>query len=740
MTHGGNVFKKLALNSGMSVVRALDEVRNAPFILDAIRAADAVIAAARLDSSAAAAAALIEAALDPNDHITAIAAVHGLGRALDDSADAALSRLLSHDQHFMREHAAWALMARLPRLDAIGRLVAVVAAGGFAGMVAQRTLQRWSGSAPDHIALALEVAYRQSTDPVERAVLIETIGLMPSSIAEVLIDQVAANEAESIEVRVAALMALGDRADASARSTLVVLDASADAALADPRFEAALRLALFDATAPVRDHRTTREARDTEGRRTEGRDTAGLGVVQMFLHADLDRQLSKAGSGDNGGIATLLVRLGDALVRTDEVTRVLTLSRGSAASVGDDLIDTLDSGHHRLAGIPLPPAASGIAEAWPARIAVERGLRRLLRHHAPIDAFHARMADVGSLAAQAVCREMGIPLVFSLAPDPHAVVHALDMTGALRRDNFGDADAIEHYWFRIRLVHRLAADAARVVLFPRPQLRDDLVELVGVDIDAHPDRFEVVPEGIDIAVADDARRAVAAGGDTAVAALDALIAALPEERHGLPLAISVGRLHRVKGMATVVEAWAGDADLRDRCNLVIVGGDLHHPSAAERDQLAKIATVVQRDPQAAAGLVLAGHQPNDVVARWLAATYVGSGSMVAPRGVYVCGSLKEEFGIALLEALAAGLVVVAPGGGGPATFVRPGVTGVLIDTRSPSEVASGIAAALDMAMRPESGDAARATVRERFTIDTMAASLAAAYGSVAARAVAEVDR
>ena len=46
------------------------------------------------------------------------------------------------------------------------------------------------------------------------------------------------------------------------------------------------------------------------------RDTArdGLTVAQLFLHADIDALLSSAGAGDNGGIATLLVRLGDALV------------------------------------------------------------------------------------------------------------------------------------------------------------------------------------------------------------------------------------------------------------------------------------------------------------------------------------------------------------------------------------------------------------------------------------------
>ena len=64
-------------------------------------------------------------------------------------------------------------------------------------------------------------------------------------------------------------------------------------------------------------------------------------------------------------------------------------------------------------------------------------------------------------------------------------------------------------------------------------------------------------------------------------------------------------------------------------------------------------------------------------------------ALIAPGGVYVCGSLKEEFGLALIEALAAGLVVVGPDGGGPATYIEDGVTGFLVDTRSPRAVGGG---------------------------------------------------
>jgi glycosyltransferase involved in cell wall biosynthesis len=52
----------------------------------------------------------------------------------------------------------------------------------------------------------------------------------------------------------------------------------------------------------------------------------------------------------------------------------------------------------------------------------------------------------------------------------------------------------------------------------------------------------------------------------------------------------------------------------------------------------------------------------------------------SPGGVYVCASIKEEFGIAILEGMAAGLLVVAPTGGGPATYVENGVTGILTPT------------------------------------------------------------
>lgn len=459
-----------------------------------------------------------------------------------------------------------------------------------------------------------------------------------------------------------------------------------------------------------------------------------LTVAQLFLHADIDGALRHAGEGDTGGVATLLVHLGDALLREKGIGRVLTLSRGGdAAGAALDL-----PGHHYLP-VPLPGPVLHMRDAWPLRAAARRALRRLLAAGGA-DVVHLRMADVGSWAAAQAARDLGLPTVVTVAPDPHALIAARDAAGTLTRATFGAADLVEHLYFRVRLLAELAAGAAHLVAFPRPHLADDLRDLLGLDPDEPARAISVVPEGIELAphvLADREVASAAAGAPTAgataaaLADLDAVLATLPPERRGLPVAITVGRLHRVKGMATLVEAWA--SGLADRCNLLVVGGDLASPSDDESEQLDRIDALIPRAEGPRRGLLLAGHRPNPEVVTWLAAVRHGRPGLSAPGGVYVSASLKEEFGIAILEAMASGLVVVAPLSGGPATYVDDGVTGVLVDTTDPDALAAAVASALDLAAALDAdvrAAQAQALVEERFSITTMASALAAIYREV----------
>jgi glycosyltransferase involved in cell wall biosynthesis len=717
----------------VGIQTSLDELRQTTHIVDAMRVADELAFVASRNGGIRTVR-VLAATLDGDDQLTAIAAVHALAQVFDDEADDVLSSLLSSDRAYLREHAAWAFSARLPRYDTIARLLGLVVDGGFSGMLAQRTLQQWASSAPDQVSIGLESALVGVSDTKARTRIVETLGVARGRIATAALLRIASSESEATPVRVAAVAGLGDRGADARCVELVSRLAAGEGFVAD-----AARLALVDLTSSP----SVRAPWQT-----------GLTVAQLFLHADIDPQLTRAGSGDNGGIATLLVRLGNALAASgtdsadaaaiaSSVQRVVTLSRGSAAEALDSLSSVGSTVRgHAYASVPLLSEPVASSDAWQLRVAAERGIRRVLRAMGTVDVLHLRMADVGSLAAANVARDLGIPVVFTVAPDPHAVIRTLDQSGDLTRANFGEVDEREHFWFRARLVQRLAADAAHTVLFPRPNLEADMRELVGIDITAHPERHSIVPEGIDLEVVD---RAVLEAADHATGApatppleaLRALLATLPEERRSLPLMISVGRFHRIKGMATVVAAWA-NGPLRDRANLLLVGGDLENPSSDEREQLERIYRTVPAASAAASGLLLSGHRPNDTVARWVAATRFGVPGFAAPGGVYVCGSLKEEFGIAILEAMAAGLLVVAPAGGGPATYVEDGVTGFLTRTSDAALLAASMSDALD-AMELESAQTAttdarphrsRETVLNNFTIQAMARALGTVYSDV----------
>ena len=356
---------------------------------------------------------------------------------------------------------------------------------------------------------------------------------------------------------------------------------------------------------------------------------ASLSVVQLFLHADIDAALSHSGRGDTGGIATLLVHLGDALVAGEgATTRTVTVSRGRPAQ-GTAGLDTLVEPGHHYTTVPLwgPPVRA--ADAWPLRVAARRGIRRILRAAHPVDVLHLRMADVGSLAAAEAAEGLGVPVVFTLAPDPHAQIDAREAAGTLTRAGFVEADQVEHLVFRDHLLRNLAGQAAHLVLFPRPDLRTDLRELLGIDLTQTTGRASVVAEGVDVASLRRAAATVAAAQDEgaptpqALTDLDVLLRTLPQERRGLPLALTVGRLHPVKGMASLVETWVMRADLAQRCNLLVVGGDLDTPTADEAGQLERIHSAVPPEDAARRGLLLAGHRPNAVVAVWMAAARQG---------------------------------------------------------------------------------------------------------------------
>lgn len=679
----------------IQVASALDRLRRAPTMLEAMRmlgkvtpVVDASVAGG-IDSDALMEP-ILEAIHDEADGLTALAAVHALVRVPGPRAASTIADLLAQADPGFEEHTLWALTDRQP-MDVLAWPVArAIGRGGLAGMHAQEVLSSWAAATPRLVLAALSSVLTETESPGARRHIVETIGLVPGRAAARTLERIALDTGEHESVRRTAVAAFIDRPHGPVPNGLRELDGPLGRV--------------------VRDVRAHRQLLYRGPRRTPA---AGLRVAQVHL-------------GETGGLATLIPQLGDVLAGQQRVAEPLSIIRaGVRAGTGA----TTTPGH-RLETIALESGeGSTFTGRWPSIVAAERGIRGAFLAGPLPDVVHLRMADPGTYAAARVAMSLAIPLVFTVAPDPHAQIEATEQAGTLDRRAFARKDAQAALWFRASLVERLVRDARELVLFPREGGVDRIESLIGVDLRDGPPRHTVIAEGIDLRRTDHASTAIAAGGSLppVLADLQAAIGRLPREGHGLPIVVSAGRMIELKGMARLVEAFASDDALAARANLVIVGGDLNDPSAAEAAELARIRHAFGRHHGLEDRVVLLGRRDHVDVALVLAAAQAGFRSHIGHGGAYACASAKEEFGLAIVEALAAGLPVVAPLTGGPATYVDPRRTGALVDTLDTLALAAGISDALELATDQETAITARNLVEDRFTLERMARSLTVVY-------------
>ena len=390
----------------------------------------------------------------------------------------------------------------------------------------------------------------------------------------------------------------------------------------------------------------------------------GLTVAQLFLHADIDPALppwapatTAASRRCSCGSATPL-----SPTRAPAVQRVITLSRGPVAQAADDLsgdrrrdVRATSTAACRCCATRCPRPRRGRSASPPGAASVAScGPRDR------VDLLHLRMADVGSLAAADVARELGIPTVFTVAPDPHARDPSrLDRVRRRSPARTSGPSTCGSTSGSAPGSCRASRPTRPHRPVPPPGAQRDMRQLVGIDIDGaprapHDRRRGRRPRGRRSLGGRGAEAAAGGARPAALAELRSLIEQLAPERRDLPLVVSVGRMHRVKGMATLVEAWA-PGELRDRANLLIIGGDLDRP-VARRARAARPHRDVVLPTTRARRQVCSSPGTGRTTSRpagWRPRVSACPASPLA-RGVYVCASVKEEFGIALLEAMAAG--------------------------------------------------------------------------------------
>ncbi|HEY9518630.1 MAG TPA: glycosyltransferase family 4 protein, partial [Gemmatimonadales bacterium] len=174
--------------------------------------------------------------------------------------------------------------------------------------------------------------------------------------------------------------------------------------------------------------------------------------------------------------------------------------------------------------------------------------------------------------------------------------------------------------------------------------------------------------------------------------------------------LTVARLVPHKGMDTTIRALARLAPRYPDLHYAIVG---QGPERAALEDLARSEGVAER----VRFLSELGDESLPL-AYALATVYVGASRQTAKD--------VEGFGIALLEAQAAGIPVVAGRSGGIPDAVQNGVTGVLTDPEDPADVAAAIAGLLDEPVRAgQLGIAGRQAVERFFNWSRVVADLRA---------------
>ncbi|HXW67042.1 MAG TPA: glycosyltransferase family 4 protein [Thermoplasmata archaeon] len=206
---------------------------------------------------------------------------------------------------------------------------------------------------------------------------------------------------------------------------------------------------------------------------------------------------------------------------------------------------------------------------------------------------------------------------------------------------------------------------ARAVRRATLRRADRIVALTHVEADAlardgvDERRIRVIPNGVDLD--EFSARAPRPAG--------------PED----PIVLFVGRLYpEQKGIETLVEAFASLARTR-AARLRLVGEDWGGLAAAER---------IARERGIAGRLTATGPVPRAA----LLGEYARADLLVLP-------SRFEPFGIVLLEAMAAGLPVVASRVGGIPEVVADGRTGLLVPPGEPGPLAEAIGSLLDDPIR-----------------------------------------
>lgn len=142
-----------------------------------------------------------------------------------------------------------------------------------------------------------------------------------------------------------------------------------------------------------------------------------------------------------------------------------------------------------------------------------------------------------------------------------------------------------------------------------------------------------------------------------------------------PVILTIARLDRIKNLTGLVRMYGGNPELREKANLLVVGGHVNPGNSSDGEEIEQIHLMHH----------LYGEYSLDHQVRWLG---VHLDKQVAGelyryiadrRGIFVQPALFEAFGLTVIEAMVSGLPTFATRFGGPMEIIEDNISGFHID-------------------------------------------------------------
>lgn len=416
----------------------------------------------------------------------------------------------------------------------------------------------------------------------------------------------------------------------------------------------------------------------------------GHSLVQCMFYGDLQQP----GKGGGGGLTTFLSNLGNSLSEKKSWDTVYTLVLLPLVKLESEkaLIETLSANHY-LVRVPVSLQPHYLAHHLASHeFEILRAVRRTLdRYRIDPDIFHIRFSDNASMGVAALARGLGIKVVFTLTPDPHR--NFVDREGKLV--SLSDDETLRNM-NRVVIADRLIENADGHVLIGHNRRNDRIMPYfpqLWLESDTRKKPLSIIAEGVRTSFS-------YLEGATALSYLD--LVANHSARYRLnraelyrPVILNVGRLDPLKGQHHLLEVWI-QSQFCKHYNLVFIGGNIDRPDPIESWMLQQFDLLMKNNPELIGRF---SHIPalSNPEVRLLEQSITACIRGPKPN-VYMCSSFKEEFGIAIIEAMCSGFLVIAPINGGVSSYIESGSNGFLIYNTDTTTMKQGMEEVLDHAV------------------------------------------